>query len=331
MTVMKIKLIIALSVMAFLSLPGVRSQDNTPSTPAPVDTVFSQVSEEVKIVNLPFNRTYRKNMPGFVTTINPDEFLMYDNIGTVSDALTGRSPGMITGTNLHGLGAAIVFIDGMPGELSDVNIDEVEQISILKDANSAMFYGVQAGRGIIMITTRRGKIGKPLAEVSVDQGFSNPVLLPNYLGAAKYMELYNEASPGRYSADEIEKTANGSNSYFFPDTDYYSKEFLNNYRPYSKYRVNFSGGNLNTQYFLNVGWTRTGSLMAIGEKEQSNGMNIRSNVNFKINDVLKAYIDIAGRYDIAKGPNGNFWNDAATLRPNEFTPLIDTSLVSNLT
>jgi TonB-linked SusC/RagA family outer membrane protein len=328
---MKMKMIIALLGMAFLFSPGLQAKDKTPANPAPADTALYQVNEEGKLVNIPFNISYRKNIPGFVTTINPDEFLLYDNIGSVGAALTGRTPGIITGTNLHGLGAALVFIDGIPGDLSDVNIEEVEQITVLKDANSAMFYGVQAGRGIIMITTRRGKIGKPVAEVSVDQGFSNPISLPKYLGAAKYMELYNEARPDYYSQSDIEMTANGTNIYRFPDTDYHSSEFLNNYRPYSRYRVNFSGGNLNTQYFLNVGWTRTGSLMAIGEKEQSNGMNLRSNVNFRVNDFMKAYIDIAGRYDIAKSPNGNFWNDAATLRPNEYTPLIDTSLVSNLT
>jgi TonB-linked SusC/RagA family outer membrane protein len=332
---MKIKLIIALSGMAILVCKGLQAQDITPANSSQNDTALSQINKEGELINVPFNINLRKNLPGFITTINPGEFLMYDNISSASALLTGRSPGIIAGTNMHGLGAALVFIDGIPGDLSDVNVEEIEQITILKDVNSAMFYGVQAGRGIIMVTTRRGKAGKPVAEVGVDQGFSNPVSLPKYLGAAKYMELYNEARKNdglapQFSDSDIEMTQNGTNIYRFPDTDYHGTEFLKSYKPFSRYRVNFSGGNTNTQYFLNVGWTRTGSLLAIGEKEQSNLLNIRSNVNFRINNFLKAYIDIAGKYDISKGPNGNFWSDAATLRPHEYTPLIDTSMVSNL-
>jgi TonB-linked SusC/RagA family outer membrane protein len=331
---MKIIQLVLTGIM-FLSYGNILANGEFNSKYSPSDTISLQLSESAKVVNVPFGKSYRKNIPGFVTTINPEEILMYDNMSSLGEALTARNPGIITGTNLHGLGASMVFIDGIPGAFSDLNIEEVEQISILKDVNSAMFYGVQAGRGIIMITTRRGKIGKPVAEVVVDQGFSRPVIMPSYVNGAKYMELYNEALindglPAFYSLEDIAATESGSNKFRFPDTDYHSSEFLKAYKPFSRYRINFSGGNLNTQYFLNLGWTHSGSLMAFGEKEQANRMNIRSNVNFKVNDFMKAYIDISGNYNINKGPNGDFWADASSLYPNAFTPLIDTSLVTNL-
>lgn len=338
---MKFKILMGLIGIACLCSPSLQAKDKNPANTSLSDTVLTNINEEDKIVNIPFSQAYRKNIPGFVTTINPEEFLMYDNIGGVSAALAGRVPGVITGTNLHGLGAMVVFIDGIPGDIGDVNLEEVEQITILKDANSAMFYGVQAGRGVIMITTKRGKIGKRLVEFTVDQGFASPISLPKFLGSADYMELYNEALvndsvdrdrfPDRFFTDaNIDSTRNGVNKYRYPDTDYYSSEFLRNIRPSSRYRLNFSGGNLNTQYFLQLGLASTGSLLAMGEEERSNSINVRSNINFKVNDFMKAYIDLVGRYDIDKGPRGNFWGDAATLRPNLYTPLIDTALVLDM-
>jgi TonB-linked SusC/RagA family outer membrane protein len=335
MNIMNIRITIVLLGMVFLSFTALQARDNGPSDTMQPDTGVNYFSEEETLVNIPFNVVSKETLPGFITTINPSELLPYDNVGGVNAILSGRTPGIIQGTNLHGLGNAVIFIDGLPGELSDVTIEEIEQITILKDANSAMFYGVQAGRGVIMITTRRGKIGKPRSEVIVDQGISSPISLPSFLDAATYMELYNEARnndglPPLYNAGEIDSTRNRVNSYRFPDTDYYTSEFLKSVKPFSSYKVNFSGGNQNTQYFLNAGLTRSGSLLAMGEKEQTNGLNVRSNVNFKVNDFMKAYIDIAGMYDISRGPNGDFWGDASTLRPNSFTPLIDSAMVTGL-
>jgi hypothetical protein len=95
--------------------------------------------------------------------------------------------------------------------------------------------------------------------------------------------------------------------------------------------VNFSGGNENTQYFLNAGYANSKSLLAMGEgaNEATNQFNLRANVNFRVNSYMKAFIDVAGSYDISKSHRGNYWNSAATLRPNLFTPLIDSSMVTN--
>jgi TonB-dependent SusC/RagA subfamily outer membrane receptor len=191
--IMKIIINIALSGLIFIISPVLFAQDDT-SKKSIEDSTVSLLNESNKLVNTPFKISYRKNTIGFFNTINPEEFLLSNYASTVSAAMAGRNPGIITGTNLHGLGAATIFIDGIPGDLSDVNIEEVEQITILKDVNSALLYGVQAGRGVIMISTRRGKIDKPKTEIIVDQGFSQPIALPKYLDAANlYDSLYNEA------------------------------------------------------------------------------------------------------------------------------------------
>jgi TonB-dependent SusC/RagA subfamily outer membrane receptor len=331
---MKVKIIIVLSGLLFLTSSFIIAQDELVKIATP-DTSEKLITEQNKLVNSPFTVSFRKNTIGFMNVINPEEFLLSNYVTSVNAAMAGRTPGIITGTNLHGLGAATVFIDGIPGDITDVNLEQVEQITILKDVNSAILYGVQAGRGVIMITTKRGKVGKPKTEIIVDQGVSQAIRLPKYLDAATYMTLYNEARLNdgidpKYSNEEIAATREGNHPYRFPDVDYYSSDFLKKSKPSSRYMVNFSGGNMNAQYFTNIGWVREGSLLALDEKAVYNGVNIRSNINFAINNNLKAFVDIAGRYNINQNSRGDFWADASTLYPNQFTPLIDTSIVTNM-
>lgn len=331
---MKITLILALFWMSGSFFQDLLAQDALRSNITETDSSFYLFNQEDAEVNIPFKQKVKNELPGFFTTINPEDFLMYDNISSLGEALSGRVPGIIQGTNIHGLGSALVIIDGIPGDINSVNIEEIEQITVLKDINSSILYGSQAGRGVILVTTKRGKANKKVAELIVDQGFGVPVVLPNYFNAADYMELYNEALANdgqdpKYLISDIEATRNGTNPYRFPDKDYYTSEFLRSSKPFSRYMLNFSGGNLNTQYSLHAGWVHEGNLLEIGEKEQTNNLNIRANVNFRVNDFIKAHIDIVGLYNIHKGPNGDFWGDASSLYPNAYTSLIDTSLVTN--
>jgi hypothetical protein len=148
------------------------------------------------------------------------------------------------------------------------------------------------------------------------------------------MELYNEALANDglnplYTQDQIDKTWEGSNIYRYPDVNYFSPEFLKNVRPASRADFEFSGGNNNAQYYANIGWQRTGSLMNIGEPPHSDRINLRSNLNFRITDYISSHVDIATIFDIDKLSKGNFFGDATTLKPNYYPALIDTSLVND--
>lgn len=289
---------------------------------------------ENRQVYLPFGKSSTRNTAGDITVINPDELLRYDNIITVNEAIRGRVPGLYGGLNLRGLGSALVVVDGIPRSITEVGIREIEQITILKDANSAMLYGVQAKNGIILITTKRGQPNKKTITTLVETGFGNPISYPEYLGSADYMNLYNEALDNDglvplYTQDMIDGTTGGTNSYKYPDADYFNSTFLKNRKPSTRVETEFSGGNQNARYYANLGWQRSGSLLNVGESSHSDRLNLRSNMNFKINDFINSHVDIVTIFNIANVPNGNFFSDATTLKPNYYPPLIDTSLVSN--
>lgn len=300
------------------------------------DSTDTNSLKEADKVNLPFGKSSRIVSTGAITVINPEELLMYDNFTSVAEAISGRVPGIIGGLNLHGLGDALVVIDGIPRPISSVAIEEVEQITIIKDANAATLYGVQGRNGIILITTKRGKANDRKVTFNVVQGFSKPVSLPKFLGSADYMELYNEALVNDglaplYTQTVIDGTRSGTKPVVYPDADYYNSDFLKSIKPNTRAVIEFSGGKDNAQYYLNAGWEHSGTLLNMGEgkNDQDNRLNIRSNINFRINNFITSYVDIVAVFNIMKRFNGNYWSDASNLRPNLFPPLIDTALVIN--
>jgi TonB-dependent SusC/RagA subfamily outer membrane receptor len=298
------------------------------------DSLKTFFSSEQKRAYLPFGTSTTGSMANDITVINPEEILRYDNTATVSDLIAGRVPGLYGGLNLRGMGDALVLIDGVPRSMSLVKISEVESISVLKDANAAMLYGVQSKNGVILIKTKRGQTNKKRISTLIETGINAPISFPKYLGSADYMGLYNEALANDglaplYTQEMIDNTKSGANPYKYPDANYYNSTFLKSYKPASRIETEFSGGNENGQFYANIGWERTGSLLNIGEAPSNNKLNLRTNLDFKINKYISSHVDIVTIFNINKNPQGNFFSDVTSLKPNYYPPLIDTSLISD--
>ncbi len=292
------------------------------------------VKDDVKVA---FGTVKKADLLGDISVIKPSEFVEYDNTQYVPDAITGRVAGMFGSNNIRGLGDAMVVLDGVPrySKISDINLnmEEIDQITVLKDVGAVALYGTQARNGVIVITTKRGKAYKRDINISAQYGIAKPKALPEYLGSADYMELYNEASindglPAKYDATTINNYRTG-NPYRYPSVDYYSPDYLNSFKPYSKLMAEFSGGNENTRFYANLGWGHDGSLLNFGQAKDAgnNRFNARANVDFKINDFIKSNVDIAGIYDFNSSPKGNYYSDASTLRPYLYTPLLPFDLM----
>lgn len=293
----------------------------------------SFLSGEKDKVNIAFGTTKKAGLVNAVGVLNPSQLRRYDNTQTISSALTGMMPGMLGSSNIRGIGGALFIVDGLPRDISTINLAEVEQISVLKDINSAILYGNDAVNGVVLVTTKRGEAYKRQINAQAFYGISRPSELPQYLSSADYMELYNEARlndglGAQYSSDLIGKYRSG-NSYRYPNVDFYSSEYLRSMRPFSRATVDFSGGNNVATYYSNIGWSQTGSLYNFGEGKaaKSNVFNIRGNVDLKVNAWIKSSLDAVVVLNNSNGPRGNYWQDAAILRPNLFSPLIPISLI----
>jgi TonB-dependent SusC/RagA subfamily outer membrane receptor len=289
-------------------------------------TIF--LMDDASLVNVAFGKMYKREIVGAVSTVDTKDVLKYDNSQFIYDLIRGRVPGMLGNSNIRGIGTPIFVVDGVPRDALNINAEEVEQITVLKDVNSAILWGSQAKNGVILITTKRGQPLKRKINISAEQGMSAPVVLPKFLNSAEYMGLYNEAlandglSPA-FDDTLIAKYADGQNPYRYPSVDYYSSEYLRSSKPFTKILTEFSGGNEITQYYANVGWIHSGSIYNLGEgrNANTNRFNVRGNVDFKVTDAIKSFVDALVVIDNDKNPRNDYWSYASSLRPYYFSPI----------
>lgn len=289
-----------------------------------------------KEVNLPFTTTLERNTLGAINVLRPQEIAQMNSAQRLVDVLADRIPGLRGNNNIRGIGDALFVVDGVPRPADNINLEEVEEVTILKDAHAAVLYGPEARNGVILIKTKRGRANENRMNVFVERGLSQVRQLPEFLNSAGYMRLRNEALVNdgmepQFSDDEIAAYASGSNPYRYPDVDYYSSEFINNTRNFNRVVSEFSGGNDNTRYYANVGWTNQGSLLAQGEgaEASNNRFNVRANVDFQITPFIKGYLDGVFVFNIEDSPLGNFWGEASTLHPYFYPPLYPVSLIED--
>jgi TonB-linked SusC/RagA family outer membrane protein len=296
---------------------------------------------EKDLANLPFGTAKKRYIPGSVTVLNTDEIIQYDQGGGLNGILRGRVPGMIGVNNLRGNGSPLIVVDGIPRSADGLNMQQIESVTVLRDLNSTMLYGSQAQNGVVLVTTKRGKPLKNRMDVFAESGYRKAISLPKYLPAADYMTLYNEARTNdglapRYTTDEIDNTRSGVNPVRYPDEDYYSSAFLNDWNSYYNVVTESSGGNDVAQYYLNLGWNRSNSFLNLGEgkNERTDRLNLRSNIDYHLNDLIKLRFDGMVLFNIANGPrysDNNFWTLSSNLLPNAFPLLIPSGLLLDST
>ncbi|MDQ1297455.1 MAG: hypothetical protein QG611_1437, partial [Bacteroidota bacterium] len=297
-------------------------------------------------VNIPFGSFKKRHIPGAVAAINTRDLLVHDQSEDFRGAIRGSVPGFFGSSNNRGLGAPLVIVDGVPRSGADYNLQMIDQISVQKDLLTSMLYGGQARNGVIYITTKRGEPLKKILNFTFESGLNKPISYPKYLSSAEYMELYNEALdndelPVKYSQAVIDNTISGLDPVRYPDENYYNSTYLKDFSSYYNFVGEASGGNQVAQYYLNVGWRRNTGLIKIGEgdNEKTDRLNIRGNIDYKLNNVLKIRFDAAVIFNIQNQPRGtitgsdtaDFWKLSTTLYPNTAPVLIPATLMKDQT
>jgi TonB-linked SusC/RagA family outer membrane protein len=248
----------------------------------------------------------------------------------------------IRGTNTLGNNDPLVVIDGIPSPAGQNTIDrvnpaDVENISILKDASAAI-YGARAANGVILITTKRGKTGKPEISYTYNHGWAQPTLLPKMANATEYATLDNEidlynlpsqywsaasaafkttgsftrpdngaTSAASFQPSDFQKFADGSDPWGHPNTDWF-KATLKTWSPQSRQNVQLSGGNENVKYLTSIGYeNQDGDYKnsATGYKQY----DIRMNLDAKVNKYVSTSFSVSGRQENRFFPNGGGASD----------------------
>ena len=243
---------------------------------------------------------------------------------------------LIRGTGSMGNSQPLVIIDGLESSMDNINPYDVATISVLKDAASASIYGTRAANGVILITTKRGKVGPVQIKYDVSFASQKPTAVPDFLGSADYAMLRNEALknaglPPSFTDEDIAKYAAG-NDPDYPNTDW--MDVLYSGSGNSQYHnLNFSGGNEKTRYSISMAYKQQKGVI---KKVDADRANLRINLDNKITDWLSLGSNTALSYAVntipLTGPEltrggdlQQFYNSVTHIPPTQKLKLSDGS------
>jgi len=268
-------------------------------------TESSQDLNEVVVVGYGVKK--KTSVVGSISTLKGNEIIDVPS-SNVTGALAGRLPGIIvtqrsglpgadnSDISIRGWDKALIIVDGVQTDFSRLNPNDIESISVLKDA-SASIYGARAGNGVILVTTKRGKKSSaPKVEISHSYASQSSTVRPEYVNAPQYMELVNDYSPGTYSDNDFEGYKNGTKK----STDWYDATFNKN-APMTNTTASVSGGSDKVTYFLSYGYLNQGSVLKSGDINYVQN-NLRSNIGVDISKSLKVGLDMAYRIEKREYP-----------------------------
>lgn len=274
-----------------------------------MDVVLEASSEDLEeVVVVAFGTQKKANLTGSVASITPKQ-LAERPVTSLANALQGISPGVtvlnrpgevakdndagitVRGrTNLDSP-SPMYIIDGIPAsaaEFSALSPEDINDMSVLKDAASASLYGSRAANGVILITTKSGGGDKPVIGFSANYGWQRSTFLPDFANSLEYIELYNKAEtnagrPETFTDDIIEKYKTGSDPDLYPNTDWY-KEILNQGAPQREVNLNVTAPGDLADYYLGVTYFDQESLSP-GRKQDR--LNVKLNTKSEVvKDIL---------------------------------------------
>jgi TonB-linked SusC/RagA family outer membrane protein len=302
--------------------------------------IESGTGEEIVVVG--YARQKKITLTGSVSVISGQE-LRENPSASLQNTMAGKLPGFssvqssgrpgrdgaqfyIRGVSSYNNGSTspLIIVDDIEysyDQFSRLDPNEIESVSILKDASTTAIYGVKGANGVVVITTRRGKLGPPKISVRLETSLQQPAIIPKYLDAYETAKLYTEAQKNdydanpvgtftpRFTANDIELFRTGDDPYGHPNVNWRKVLF----KKFSKqYRANFdiSGGTEKVRYFISLGALyQDGMLRNYSKNQDVNSnyyhvrYNYRSNLDIKASPTTDIRVDLYGNIGEVNNPN----------------------------
>ena len=336
---------IAVSADAVLqfSFVGMVTQEITVGVQTIIDVVLSSGTTALdEIVVIGYGTASKATLTGAVASVRGDE-LKQSPSTNFSNTLVGRVPGLfaynrsgepgydgatlrIRGANTLGNNNPLVVVDGIPNRsLERLDPAVIESFTVLKDASAAI-YGTQAANGVILITTKRGKVGKPTVTIDMNVGAQQPTVIPEMADAATYSTMlneiayYNDQGSGMnqvYSEADIQAYADGSDPWGHPNTDWFDEVF----KPWSLQHyenISVRGGSENMKYFLSFG-NKYQDAIYYNSATYYSQQDFRTNIDGKVSDYIDLSFDVSARSENRHFPTVSQWDSFRMLmrgKPN---------------
>lgn len=310
-----------------------------------------------EIIQLGYTSQRRGEISGSVATVSGEE-LEKSPVANLTQSFAGRLSGLTTqetyselsraNTNLYirGLSAArgngpLVMIDGIivsynnNETLEYISANEIESVSVLKDASTQAIYGIQGANGLVVVTTKRGRKGSTQIKTSFDQSMQQVTTKPTFYNAADYAEMRNQAAynDGRgknylFSDQQILHYRSGDNKDLYPNNNWYNR-YMKDFAAMQRVGVNVTGGNDKVQFFSNVNFMHQGGQFITDQKKYNPNannvwVNYRTNVDMSLNKYLKAFVRLSGNVKRERTPgseNAAIYSSLFQIPPTVYGPL----------
>lgn len=323
----------------------------------------AQKLNEVVVVG--YGKQKKASVTAAISSISTQDLVQTPQ-ANVSNMLVGKMPGLIAtqrsgapgedASNLLIRGVStfsdntspMVMIDGVERpNFNGIDPNEIETVSILKDASATAIYGVRGANGVVLITTRKGKTGKPNLTYSGNVAIQRPTALPHYLNSADYASLYNEAQfndaytsgvvyTPRFSEKDIELYRNGADPVLHPNMNWVD-DFLRNTSLRTQHNINLSGGTDRVKYFISAGYFDQQGIYKNTKIDKDHDVNahstrynFRANLDFQITQDFTATMQLASQISDVTTPgagNSNIWAAVSFANPLSSPGLVDGKIV----
>ena len=295
------------------------------------------------------------SLPGSISSVSGED-LVKTSSSYPSWSLYGKIPGLVVedyaervavnvtpnfyvrGKSTFGNASNIplVVVDGFIRNIDDININDIESVSVLKDAVSTAMYGMQGANGVIYVTTRRGASAKPQYRVEFEQGFQTPLRIPDFAGSARYAQAYNEAlvNDGMtpvYGKERIAAYLNAPGIYN-PDNQWQDL-LVRRMAPTTKVNLSSFGGNESVRYYVSLGYRNDNGLFAMTDtfsddydtNLSSDKFYVKTNIDLIAVENLELKLDISGQINVISQPRKEYsdlWRQFYTYPQHEFPMLL---------
>ena len=283
-------------------------------------------------VQVAFRAVDKQDMLGAISVIDMKELSdkAFDSYSlTYVDNVVGGFNGNIWGHDDY-----LVVVDGMVRDANNVLPTEIDQITLLKGASAVVLYGPRAAKGVLQITTKRGKTGDLRINVHANGGLFVPKEYPKYLGSAEYMSMFNQARlndglAANYSDEEIYNYASGNNPYRYPDFNMLSSDYLR--KSYTRYEgiLEVTGGSDRMKYYTTTGYYRESTPLKVGKAKDNyiSRFFVRGNIDVELNKILSFKADANVTFYDSYTARTDWWAQTATWRPFLVAPLVPLSYI----
>ena len=332
----------AVLVVSYIGFATVEVVVNGKSTITVALEESSAGLDEVVVVG--YGTQQKKDITGAVATVK-GEALARTKTADLTNSVAGRLPGIITkqssgelgndesSISIRGFGTPLVIVDGIQRDFNDIAAEEVESMTVLKDASAAI-YGARAGNGVILITTKRGTIGKPQISINSTttfQGFTN---YPSYTNSGQYAELMNELKTNDgldplFSEEDVAKYYSGEDPLNYPNTDWWDLT-MNNYAPQTQHEVSLRGGSEKIKYYTLFSYLDQQGGYKSGDNKYKR-YNVRANLDAEVTKNLSVSLDLSIIAEDLKGPLrtvANIWQDLQFSLPTYLGELPDKTKIA---